>query len=195
MNGGGETKRRTPKYPMILLGSAFIGLSVMLMVVIFLRDQESKPPQETGYRDNVVPVAVNYAAPDLFLENINGSLESLTDFKGQVILVNNWATWCPPCKAEMPTLVLFHKDYHKDGLELIAIEAGDPKEQVLQYVENYGMKFNVWLDPDGKALKAFMNQNLPSSYVIDRKGIVRYAWTGEISREMLEKFVVPLLNE
>jgi len=180
---------------MIWIGSALVILSVVLMFFIILREKDIKSAQGTGTGNFVVPVAVYYAAPDLSLENVNGHVESLSDFRGQVVLVNNWATWCPPCKAEMPTLVKFHKDHSSEGLAIIAIEAGEPREQVLQYVENFGMPFNVWLDPNGQALIVFRNQNLPSSYVLDRGGNVRYAWTGEISREQLDKYVVPLLRE
>jgi cytochrome c biogenesis protein CcmG/thiol:disulfide interchange protein DsbE len=180
---------------MILFGSALIILSVVFMFFIILREKDNQPVQNTRDRQYVVPVAVNYAAPDLSLKNINERIESLSDFKGQVVLVNNWATWCPPCKAEMPILVKFFNDHHNDGLAIVAIEAGEPREQVLQYVKNFEMPFTVWLDPNGKALTAFANQNLPSSYVLDRLGNVRYAWTGEISREMLDKYIVPLLSE
>jgi peroxiredoxin len=140
-------------------------------------------------------VEVNFTAPVLSLQNINGQTESLADYRGSVVLVNNWATWCPPCKAEMPTLAAYHDDHAADGFTIIAIEAGDPAESVSQFANEYDLHFPVWLDPDGASLDAFGNGSLPNSYVIDRSGTVRYAWTGEISREMLEKFVTPLLAE
>jgi peroxiredoxin len=143
---------------------------------------------------STVPVEVNYPAPELTLENIKGNTESLVDFRDKVVLVNNWATWCPPCKAEMPTLVAFYNDHAKDGLMVIAIEAGEPKDQVQVFADQYQMPFSVWLDPDGKSLNAFKNGSLPSSYVIDRTGTVRLTWMGQINREMLEKYVTPLLT-
>lgn len=144
---------------------------------------------------SVVPVAVNYPAPQLALENINGGIESLEDFSGQVLLLNNWATWCPPCKAEMPTLKKFHETHSAEGFTIIAVEAGDEKEEVLKFAQSLGLTFPIWLDPEGAALNAFKNGSLPNSYVIDRSGTVRYAWTGEISLAMLEKFVTPLIAE
>ena len=143
---------------------------------------------------STTPVSVNYPAPQLSLENIQGKTESLTDFRDKVLLVNNWATWCPPCKAEMPTLVAFYNEHAKNGLMIVAIEAGEPKDLVQQYADQFKMPFSVWLDPQGKSLDAFKNQNLPSSYVIDRTGTVRLMWTGEINRAALEKYVTPLLN-
>ena len=143
---------------------------------------------------STTPVSVNYPAPQLSLENIQGKTESLTDFRDKVLLVNNWATWCPPCKAEMPTLVAFYNEHAKNGLMIVAIEAGEPKDLVQQYADQFKMPFSVWLDPQGKSLDAFRNQNLPSSYVIDRTGTVRLMWTGEINRSALEKYVTPLLS-
>jgi peroxiredoxin len=143
----------------------------------------------------VVPAEVNYAAPSLSLVNLQGSQLSLSDYRDNVVLVNNWATWCPPCKAEMPTLESYYEQHAAKGFMLIAIEAGDSRENVRPFVEAYGLKFQVWLDPENAALKAFRNPNLPNSFVLDRNGTVRYAWTGEISRAMLEKYVTPLLSE
>jgi peroxiredoxin len=75
------------------------------------------------------------------------------------------------------------------------VEAGEPRDQVQAFADQLKLPFAVWLDPNGAALKAFNNPSLPNSYVIDRSGTVRLMWTGEITSEMLEKYVTPLLNE
>ena len=166
----------------------FVSFKVLLALV--------KPKTENNVADTgVVPFAVEYAAPELSLQNINGTTESLVDYREDVVLVNNWATWCPPCKAEMPTLSAYYNEHNADGFTIIAIEAGDPLEPVSQFAQSYNLKFPVWLDPDGASLRAFGNGSLPNSYVIDRTGTVRYAWTGEISKAMLEKYVTPLIAE
>ena len=95
----------------------------------------------------------------------------------------------------MPTLVAYHNEHNSEGFSVIAVEAGEPLETVSPFVESFGMNFPVWLDPNGAALRAFGNGTLPNSYVIDRTGVVRYAWTGEISKAMLEKYVTPLIAE
>ncbi len=144
---------------------------------------------------SVVPFPVSYAAPDLSLETVNGRLESLADYRENVVLVNNWATWCPPCKAEMPTLAAYYDEHREEGFTIIAIDAGDSVSIVSEFARSYSLTFPIWLDPDGASLRAFGNSSLPNSYVIDRTGTVRYAWTGEISKAMLEKYVTPLLKE
>ena len=95
----------------------------------------------------------------------------------------------------MPTLAAYYNEHQSEGFTIIAIEAGDPVDAVAPFVQSYNLEFPVWLDPNGVALKAFGNGSLPNSYVIDRTGTVRYAWTGEINKAMLEKYVTPLLRE
>jgi peroxiredoxin len=174
-----------------------IGVFLVLVgIVLFVVLQGNGAKMATSTTDfSVVPAVVNYPAPQLALENVNGETESLADFSGQVLLLNNWATWCPPCKAEMPTLKKFHDAHSAEGFTIIAVEAGDGKEEVLQFANSLGLTFPIWLDPDGAALNAFKNGNLPNSYVIDRTGTVRYAWTGEVSLAMLEKYIAPLITE
>ncbi len=141
------------------------------------------------------PVTTNFPAPQLALTDVQGNPASLEDYRGQVILVNNWATWCPPCKLEMPELQAYYAAHAVQGFVVIAIESGEPADEVAAFVQEYGMTFPVWLDPQGAALEFFQNWNLPSSYVIDRQGIVRYSWTGGINQPTLEQYVTPLLEE
>jgi cytochrome c biogenesis protein CcmG, thiol:disulfide interchange protein DsbE len=144
---------------------------------------------------SVVPVEVDFPAPALSLPNVTGGRETLDEYRGRVVLVNNWATWCPPCKAEMPTLQAYHDAHASEGFSVIAIEAGSPAAEVREFAEAFGLTFPVWVDAETAALAAFKNAHLPNSYVIDRSGTVRLAWIGEISRAALEEHVTPLLLE
>jgi cytochrome c biogenesis protein CcmG/thiol:disulfide interchange protein DsbE len=89
----------------------------------------------------------------------------------------------------------YYNEHKTEGFTIIAVEAGDPVDAVAPFVQSYNLEFPVWLDPNGASLRAFGNGSLPNSYVIDRSGTVRYAWTGEINKAMLEKYVTPLLTE
>ncbi len=175
----------------MIAGAGLIMVGVALFLLLRAIPTGSAPAED----QSVVPVEVHYAAPSLALSDLQGAAESLEDYRNSVVLVNNWATWCPPCKAEMPTLEAYYEQHASEGFVIIAIEAGDAQENVRPFVQSYGLQFRVWLDPRTASLAAFRNPNLPNSYVIDRSGMVRYAWTGEISRGMLEKYVTPLLGE
>jgi peroxiredoxin len=141
------------------------------------------------------PATTNYPAPRLELTDLRGNPDSIENYHGQVILVNNWATWCPPCRLEMPELQAYYDAHVAQGFVVIAIESGDPIDQVASFVQEFGLTFPVWLDPKSKSLETFNNWDLPSSYVIDRDGIVRLSWTGGVTRSTLEQFVTPLLEE
>jgi len=141
------------------------------------------------------PITLDYPAPQLVLTDLQGKPVSIEDYLGQVILVNNWATWCPPCKTEMPELQEYYAAHASKGFVVIAIESGEPADQVASFIKEYGLSFPVWLDPLGTALKIFQNWNLPSSYVIDRDGMIRLSWTGAINQPTLEQYVTPLLEE
>src|SRR6266508_1937808 len=158
--------RSLPWIP-IVLGIFLIGIAILSFA-----SQNSQG--QAADLSSVVPVKVSFAAPELSLQNINGETQSLADYRDHVVLVNNWATWCPPCKAEMPTLAAYYNEHTSEGLMIIAIEAGDPLDGVSQFVQNLDLKFPVWLDPNGASLRAFGNGNLPNSYVINRSGTVRY---------------------
>jgi peroxiredoxin len=174
---------------------AVIGIGLILVGIALFSSLKKTDDASALVDRSVTPVSVNYPAPVLSLQNIDGQTESLNGLMGQVLLVNNWATWCPPCKAEMPTLEKYYETYQSQGFDIVAVEAGDGRDDVTAFAMDYGLQFHVWLDPDGASLDAFHNGNLPNSYVIDRSGIVRYAWTGEISFAMLEKYVTPLIVE
>ncbi len=189
-----QHRRRQGNSALMAMG---IGL-ILIGIALFLfwpASRNDAAAQFTSGGQSVAPAAVNFPAPQLSLKSVDGKNESLADYRQKVLLVNNWAIWCPPCKAEMPTLEAYYEAHAADGLMIVAIEAGEPQDLVSQFVESYGLKFRVWLDPGNASLSAFRNQNLPNSYVIDRTGTVRYTWTGEISRAMLEKYVTPLLSQ
>jgi len=170
----------------VWIGICLVGLAVLL---VFTSKSKS------GSQTSSALGAVHYPAPELSLQNINGETKSLADYRASVVLVNNWATWCPPCKAEMPTLAAYFNKHNADGFMIIAVEAGDSLKDVSQFAQSYGLKFQVWLDPQGASVRAFGNGALPNSYVIDRSGTVRYAWTGAINDTVLEKYVTPLIAE
>ena len=191
-----KQKSRPQLVAMILVGSGLLILG--FLALILLPKPDIAPEAKAGSassQPSSVPAQVNFTAPVLNLVDLDGKPVSLADFRDQVVLVNNWATWCPPCKAEMPTLQAYFEAHRAQRFTIIGIEAGDPASDVGSFVKSFGLTFPVWLDPNQKALLAFRNPGLPNSYVIDRNGRARLAWTGAISREALEKYVTPLVEE
>ena len=193
LNRQNMTESKALLHPRKMLPLVFFGFGLILIIgsaYFILQDSSSQTDFST------IPVKVNYAAPELTLSDIQDVPHSLADYRGQVVLVNLWATWCPPCKEEMPALEAFYNKHKEQGFVVVAINDGDPTKDVLQFVKDYNLTFPVWLDPTYIATEqAFKSINLPTSYVIDRNGIVQLQWVGGISRNMLDKHVVPLITE
>lgn len=174
--------------PLLLFG---LGSILIVAALYFILRGQALPADLS-----TVPAKVNFSAPELTLTDTQGVSHSLADYRGQVVLVNLWATWCPPCKEEMPTLQAFYDKYKESGFVIIAINDGDPTPDVLQFVEDYELTFPVWLDPTYSATEqAFHTLNLPTSFVIDRNGTIQLTWVGGINSGMLEKHVAPLIME
>ena len=179
--------------PLKTLPLILIGLGIVLIAASLFFILNDTPPQNDF---STVPIKVNYSAPELTLTDTQGISHSLTDYRGRVVLINLWATWCIPCTKEMPTLQSFYKENKNHGFVVIAINDGESIRDVLKFVRDYDLSFPIWLDPTYITTEqAFKTMNLPSSFVIDRNGIVQYMWVGGISREMLDAYIAPLITE
>lgn len=188
------TKRSTRRHssvPLIIVG---VGLIIISAVVLVFTTRE-KTPEPVTVGVYPAPAFVTNPAPKLELFDLSGRTVSLSELKGKVILVNNWATWCPPCREEMPALQAFSETHSEDEFILVGINAGDSKEKVAKFIDDYNLTFPIWLDPSGDALRAFQNNGLPSSYVIDQNGEIRMVWMGRVTLEALEAYVTPLFTD
>jgi peroxiredoxin len=94
----------------------------------------------------------------------------------------------------MPTLQTYYQEHRLQDFILVAIESGDPAEQVAEFANQFGLSFPIWIDPEMKAIQEFRNPALPNSYLINKHGMVILAWSGAISRDNLEKYITPLLE-
>lgn len=177
---------------LVVTGLGLILIGFVLIILFSQNQNDSASATDLA----AVPAKVEYAAPELTLSDISGVKHSLSDYRGQVVLVNLWATWCPPCKAEMPNLQAFYIKHQSEGFTVVAVEDGDPAADVIAFVKGQALTFSVWLDPTYQATDhAFKTPNLPSSYVIDRSGKVRLAWVGAINALNLEKYITPIIKE
>lgn len=176
---------------MILVGG---GMLVIGIAALLLLPRPASPPPESE-DIGPAPANVEFDAPELELYDLDGIPVSLADYQGQVVLVNNWATWCPPCRQEMPILEAYYRDHRHENFTIIAIDAGDPEDVVNNFVSSYNLSFPVWLDPDSKALNSFRNNYLPSSYLINEQGQVIMVWSGAVNQVSLEENITPLLRD
>jgi len=114
---------------------------------------------------------VRLNAPPFSLTRLGGGTADLTDFAGKVVLLNFWATWCPPCREEMPAMQRLWERYRKQGLVIVAVAADqDNGKQVASFVDKLGLNYPILLDPEGKARNRYEVVGLPMSYLIGRDG-------------------------
>lgn len=156
-------------------------------------------------RDRFLPVEVGTAAPEFHATDMEGNPVQLADLRGEVVLLNIWATWCPPCRDEMPSMQRLHEEYGPRGLHIVAVSidaaagrvdaAGRPGGDVGAFAEEMGITFPLWLDPEGGIQRTYRTTGVPESFVIDRNGdIVKKVigateWDSDANRDLIERLL------
>ena len=149
-------------------------------VLFFLVVNSAVAHQDVFREMGVVSPKSEKPAPGFTLETPTGNSVSLSDYKGKAILLNFWATWCIPCKKELPSMQKLYNYLKKDGIEVIAISIDrDKKERVKQYIKDYNLTFPVLLDPNQKVRKDYFIMGLPTSYLIGGDGKLKGFVSGE----------------
>lgn len=127
-------------------------------------------------------------APDFTLATLTGETLTLSDLKGKKVILNVWASWCPPCRAEMPDMQRFFED-HGEKVEIVAvnlIQSELSRDNVDQFVEEFELTFPIVLDEDSEVAKAYYAVTIPTSYVIDSKGVIQNKIVGPMSYEWMK---------
>ncbi len=122
-------------------------------------------------------------APEYTARRLGSTEEmSLASLRGQVVLLNTWATWCSPCRKEMPAFEALYRDYRDRGLQIVGvnIDEGQADEQVARYVEAKGISFPIWRDPENRFAKRFRVLGVPETFLVDREGEIVRHWQGPI---------------
>ncbi len=143
----------------------FLYAQVILVVLLFLSSCSQPPGSEGG-------LEIGKSAPGFDLRGLDGSQVSLEQFKGKIVLLDFWATWCGPCRMSMPVLERLQKEFPND-LVLLAINLEESPEDVRDYVHQQNVKSRVLLDEQGRVGRAYQSSSIPMQVLIDRSGIVR----------------------
>jgi peroxiredoxin len=137
--------------------------------------------------NNTSAPQAGFAAPDFTLKTPTGETYTLSELHGQAALVNLWATWCPPCRAEMPTIEKMYKEYKDQGFIVLAIDMTyqDNPANVVPFMQEYGLTFPILLEETGDIASLYQLRSLPSSYFIDRAGVIQEVVIGGPMSEAL----------
>ncbi len=129
-------------------------------------------------------------AIDLALSNVDGSEHNLNDFKGNWIVVNFWATWCPPCIAEMPDLQSFHDKHSDNGAMVIGVNVEDlSNEQILSFLDTYSISYPIFRGANMMNSKLGSVSGLPTTFLVSPQGTVEARQVGSVTSEMIENFI------
>ena len=135
--------------------------------------------------------AVGSIAPDFELANLENESLRLSKMRGKIVILNFWATWCEPCKVEMPFFEDFYQGSQSD-LEILAINFDEPALQVEQFVDEFQMSFPVLLDPGGLIQELYRVRGYPTTFVVDEEGVIQFHHIGLVTDSQLEHYLTEL---
>jgi cytochrome c biogenesis protein CcmG/thiol:disulfide interchange protein DsbE len=184
-----QREQRTLPLQWVALG-AIIALLLVGQVLASRQVQEERsavtPPTGT-------PTEEPGPIIDFTVQDLSGQSVRLSDYRGKVVLVNFWATWCSPCKEEMPILEEYYLEHRDQGFTLVGVNVSDRPDDVAAFVEEADYTFPIWLDPPGNVLIDLRVNGLPASLLVDTEGRLRQKWVGPLTPETLGNEISPLL--
>jgi len=152
----------------------------------------SRAPE--GLDDIASPVA-GRPAPDFTLQTVDGQRFTLSELRGQVVILNFWATWCPPCRAEMPALQEVYQAHRDDELIVLAVDQDEEPSLVESFRQELNLTFPLLLDPNYLVSDQYRVGLLPTTFFIDRRGVIRdVVLGGPMDRALIEDKIKPLLE-
>jgi cytochrome c biogenesis protein CcmG/thiol:disulfide interchange protein DsbE len=134
------------------------------------------------------PAKVGAEAPAYAAETLDGERSALAQLRGRPVLLNVWATWCHPCRQEIPALEQLHRTYGPQGLQVIgvSIDQGDQEQAIREFLQEYGASYAIWLDPDGEITTAYSTMGVPNTFLIGPDGTLLWKHVGPVTADNAE---------
>lgn len=168
---------------------------VIIAVLSYIAIRQAQQDMAALKMPNLQPQPISGPAVDVELTDLEGNPVKLSDYKGNIILYNAWATWCPPCKEEMPIIAEYYQEHAGEGFIVLAISDGEPVDLVKNFKQSNNIPFPMWADPDFNVSNAYGVEGLPTSFVIDRDFNLVYRWSGGVNKAVLDTYITPLLTK
>ncbi|MDT8386784.1 MAG: TlpA disulfide reductase family protein [Thiogranum sp.] len=138
------------------------------------------------------PVPGVVPAPEFRLQDMDGNWHRLSDYRGKVVVINFWATWCPPCREEMPAMQRAWLKFENKNIVMLAINVGEDEDTIFNFTASYPVEFPLLLDTDSAVINAWPVRGLPTTFVIDPQGTIAYQAIG--SREWDDPHILKTLK-
>lgn len=196
MARGRRTAQRQKKIQQskFLLAFALILILSGVGSLVWMSLKTAVPPQTTNSYGAPALAQKGGTVTEFSIGSLAGGNIALSDYAGDVIIMNFWATWCPPCRAEMPGLNRFYEAYRDKGVVLLAINEEESVETVRPFIQNNNFTFPILLDLQGRVAQQYSTRSFPTTFIIDRHGTIQHVQTGVITEAELEEIVLPLLQ-
>lgn len=168
-----------------------IGAGILAGLILFAVFQqfnkEEMPKSAAAIKTTSSAADIGTAAPAFTLKDLNGKEVGLEDFKGKKVMLNFWATWCPPCKAEMPAMQKLYETKSNE-IEILAINL-DPQNKVADFVSENGLSFPILLDQSGGTQQSYSILSIPTTFIIDENGVIQKKHVGSMTLEQMEEII------
>jgi len=171
----------------------------LFIVSLFFLLAMGPNPSTGGSKDTISPLdadkTINSKAPDFTLRDLQGKSIAFSSLKGKVVLLNFWATWCPPCKAEMPAMNRLYHEIKARGFEIIAVSTDTSLSTIRDYLAKNRVDFPILHDEKKSVSKQYRVFSMPTTFLIDRNGTIvekfygEYDWTDSDVRKQIEKLL------
>lgn len=172
-----------------------LSVSVLLILAALVACSPSFEASQTAHRASVKPATERRPAPDFALKDENGATVRLSDYRGKVVLLNFWATWCGPCKIEIPWFVEFESKYKDQGFAVIGVSMDEGGwDDVKPYLRRVKVNYRVVIGDDEVAQKYGSVEALPTSFLIDREGLIASVHVGLVPKSDYQKSIEALLG-
>jgi len=168
-------------------------VSVLLIGVVWI--WMSRAPAGATISDGIPAPQKGFLSPEFSLPAASGEVITLSDLRGHPVLINFWASWCPPCKAEMPALERVYQEYQEQGLIVLAVNATnqDDAADAVAFSQSINLSFPILFDSNGDVSRAYQVRALPSTYFVDADGIIQEVVIGGPMSEALLRIRVQQL--
>ncbi len=179
---------KTKSYKLLLiLGSTGLFLAILLAALLLTRGDATKDFLPKATIDTQEP------APDFRLELFDGSYFQLSEHKGKPVLINFFASWCVPCKEEIPVLEKIGREYTPKGVTFLAVAVNDSEEKARAFLQEHGLSFPAGLDKTGSVQETFGLYGVPTTFFITKQGMTNYIHAGGVTEDLLRHELDKLL--
>jgi peroxiredoxin len=168
-----------------LLGVAAAAVAAVVLVPLFIAPG-ARPAGPQGL--------VGQPAPVFALQNVRGEPVSLDRYRGKIVVMNLWASWCPPCRAEMPDLQRLSAAYAARGVAVVGVNEGESPQRASAFARSLGIAFPIWVDTQQQYGRVLAALGMPTTTILDRSGNVARAFDGPLTYDEMQKAVGGLLN-